>query len=171
MDWVKNSFSPLALSVVVLLGLIGFGTWYFQQNELDEQSKQIAELNRQVGSSQADEAQQSYTLMSQKGVTVEVYKPLRGSKVTNPVEVVGKVPGNWSFEADFPVELKDATGKVLVESPAGLLSDWMTEELVLFTVNLKYVDAASGEGLLILHKDNPSGLPENDDRVTIPIVF
>jgi hypothetical protein len=95
------------------------------------------------------------------------------SRVQSPLTVTGKVPGNWSFEASFPVQVTSKNGAVLVQTAAQLEGDWMTEELVPFSVTLTF-ERPSGDnpqGYLVLKKDNPSGLPENDDSVTIPIVF
>jgi hypothetical protein len=47
----------------------------------------------------------------------------------------------------------------------------MTSELVPFSLKLPYTAATPGNGSLILQKDNPSGLPQNDDSVTIPFTF
>lgn len=171
------SSSPKLLTniwlVVVLLAAIGFGTWYWQQRNINKLNGQISELNEGLDklqtSSQLDLAQASYTYTSQKGVTLEIYRPAKDSKVTSPVVVVGQVPGNWSFEATFSVKLKSADGNVVAQAPAQLHGDWMTKELVPFTAKLEFGNAKSGQGSLILQKNNPSGLPENDDTITIPV--
>jgi hypothetical protein len=49
----------------------------------------------------------------------------------------------------------------------------MTEQLVPFKAELTFkapVDE-NRRGSLILKKDNPSGLPENDDAIEIPVTF
>jgi hypothetical protein len=95
------------------------------------------------------------------------------SKVQSPLAVTGKVPGNWSFEGSFPVQVTNEGGVVLVQTAAQLEGDWMTEELVPFSVTLTFERPGGNnpQGYLVLKKDNPSGLSENDDSVTIPIVF
>ncbi len=52
----------------------------------------------------------------------------------------------------------------------------MTSEFVPFEAVLKFEKPASikgvvNKGSLILKKDNPSGLPKNDDALEIPILF
>ena len=52
----------------------------------------------------------------------------------------------------------------------------MTEEFVPFSAVLEFVTPTAGDpelnrGTLILQKDNPSGLPEHDDALEIPVVF
>jgi hypothetical protein len=95
------------------------------------------------------------------------------SRVQSPLTITGKVPGNWSFEGSFPVQVTNKSGVVLVQTAAQLEGEWMTEELVPFSVTLTFErpDGNNSEGFLVLKKSNPSGLPENDDSVTIPIVF
>ncbi|EKD63842.1 MAG: hypothetical protein ACD_51C00182G0004 [uncultured bacterium] len=64
----------------------------------------------------------------------------------------------------------DANGTVIAQGLVQALSDWQTEELVPFEGTLEFTtDALAGE--LILRKDNPSGLPENDEEIRIPVRF
>ncbi|MCC6563442.1 hypothetical protein IT087_00950 [Candidatus Uhrbacteria bacterium] len=94
-----------------------------------------------------------------------------GDTVTSPLIIAGEAR-LWYFEGTFPVKLVDQKGMALVESYASADGDWMTEEWVPFTAELVFAPPAPGTtGKLILAKDNPSGLPENDDRVEIPVKF
>ena len=84
--------------------------------------------------------------------------------------------GTWYFEASFPVVLPDWDGKIIAEGIAHAQSDWMTTNYVPFTATLDFTvqdttDPALMRGSLILQKDNPSGLPEHDDALEIPVVF
>jgi hypothetical protein len=95
-----------------------------------------------------------------------------GQEVTNPLALSGRARGYWYFEASFPVRLVDQSGAVLAEVPAQAIGDWMTEDFVPFTVTLSYAAQPSGsQGFLILRNDNPSGEPERDRSVTIPVTF
>jgi len=47
----------------------------------------------------------------------------------------------------------------------------MTDELVPFIATLEFKVPAEGQGTLVLNRDNPSGLPANDDSVFIPVDF
>lgn len=91
--------------------------------------------------------------------------------VTSPLTVGGVARGYWYFEASFPVELRDGNGKILAQGPATARSDWMTEEFVPFSITLTFAQPTTATGTLILRKDNPSGLPENDDELRIPVRF
>lgn len=112
------------------------------------------------------------TYTSQKGVAITLYQPLENMKVENPVEIIGKIPGTWSFEATFPIELYDGENTLIGSHFATLKDDWMTEQPVLFTATLDFdTQPTTDTGKLILIKDNPSGLPENSDRLEISVRF
>jgi len=60
---------------------------------------------------------------------------------------------------------------VLGQIPAQAQGDWMTENFVPFAATLDFTTPTTATGSLILEKDNPSGLPENDKQLTIPVKF
>ncbi|MDP3901280.1 MAG: Gmad2 immunoglobulin-like domain-containing protein [bacterium] len=92
-------------------------------------------------------------------------------KVRSPLLVTGEARGYWSFEADFPVRLLDGKGKVLDTAIATMQGDWMSQDFVPFTATLRFAHPQTQVGLLILQKDNPSGLPEHDDEVLLQVTF
>ena len=128
-------------------------------------------FTRDINQNEAPEEENLTQYTSDKGVMIVVDSPLRNTVVSSPLNITGRVPGNWSFEASFPVRLVDGEGKVLATGTGELQGDWMTEDLVSFKAVLEFDEPASGEGKLILMKDNPSGLPENDDSVSIQVLF
>jgi hypothetical protein len=100
-----------------------------------------------------------------------LFSPPTDATISSPVAVLGKIPGSWSFEAQFPIQLKDGSGKVVAQTTAQVLGDWMTNQLVPFSAQLTYQTTPSGNGTLVLQKDNPSGLSANADSISIPIKF
>ncbi len=92
-------------------------------------------------------------------------------KITSPVTLNGKARGYWYFEASFPVELLDGNGNRLAQGIATAKEDWMTEDFVQFEATLNFVKPETTKGTLVLHKDNPSGLPEHEDELRIPVMF
>ena len=100
---------------------------------------------------------------------VIVTVPKSGASVTKDFDVVGEAPGQWYFEASFPIQVRDRDGNVVGRTHANALGEWMTEAQVKFNATV-HVDSYSGPATLILLKDNPSGLPENDDSIEIPII-
>jgi hypothetical protein len=104
--------------------------------------------------------------------------PLPGSVITSPLEVSGQARGNWFFEASFPVMLTNWDGLIIAEGIATASGDWMTEDFVPFTATLTFVSPLEAtaptfmeRGSLILKRDNPSGLPEFDAALEIPVQF
>ncbi len=95
-----------------------------------------------------------------------------GNGVSSPWMLSGKARGTWYFEASFPVELRDAGGRIIAQTSAQAQGDWMTSEFVPFSATLEFAKQPTGShGTLVLKKDNPSGDPAHDDSITIPIVF
>jgi hypothetical protein len=98
--------------------------------------------------------------------------PLPGSRVASPLSIRGHAKGKWFFEGDFPVVLADANGKVIAKWYATAKKSRMTEAFVPFESVIKFKPPRSGsKGTLFLKKDNPTGRPEFDDALEIPVIF
>jgi hypothetical protein len=102
---------------------------------------------------------------------IRLDQPQPEQLVTSPLTVTGEARGYWYFEADFPVRLLDAEGHELAVAPAQAQGDWMVEEFVPFVVELEFAEPVTTRGELVLERDNPSGLPENDDQLVVPVRF
>lgn len=97
---------------------------------------------------------------------------VNGATLASPVTITGKARGGWYFEASFPIEIQNASGTKIAEGPAQAQSDWMTEQYVPFKSTLTFPAQPKGSmGKVILRNDNPSGLPENDKSLEIPVMF
>lgn len=101
---------------------------------------------------------------------VIIDSPAPNAVVTSPLTVTGKARGTWYFEASFPVRLLDDIGNELAIAPATAQGEWMTEDYVPFSATLEF-ETTVLTGTLELQKDNPSGMPENDASVRIPVRF
>jgi hypothetical protein len=99
--------------------------------------------------------------------------PQPEQNISSPLKLTGRARGTWFFEASFPVILTNWDGLIIAETHATALSDWMTEDFVEFeaTIDFENDNTVSNRGSLILQKDNPSGLPENDDALEITVFF
>ncbi|MEK7649424.1 MAG: Gmad2 immunoglobulin-like domain-containing protein [Patescibacteria group bacterium] len=105
---------------------------------------------------------------------IRINWPRPGStvKAGTPLLVKGEARGNWFFEASFPIVLKDANGTLLAQGIAQAEGEWMTTEFVPFVSTLSFSGTpATKDGTLTLQKDNPSGMPEHDDALVIPLTF
>lgn len=102
---------------------------------------------------------------------IRVSTPAPNALVSSPLRIEGEARGTWYFEASFPVKLLDANGKQVAAHYATALGEWMTEDFVPFASTLEFAKPATATGTLVLQKDNPSGLPEHDDEIRIPVRF
>ena len=162
----------IILAAVLIAGA-GYAAYIVQQQKINDLNKQITSLRSQLGDNNqpAFPVKPNYTVTSKKGVHITVYYPTANAKVASPVAVIGEIPGNWSFEASFPVKLLDSTGATIASGKGNVLGNWMTSTLVPFSAQLTYTGSPSGAGTLVLQKDNPSGLAANDDSAEITVHF
>ena len=93
-------------------------------------------------------------------------------RIDSPLVIKGEARGTWFFEGDFPIALEDKDGLIIAESYGVAEGEWMTEEFVPFTATIEFKRTKIyDEGTIVLKKDNPSGLPENEESLRIPILF
>lgn len=102
---------------------------------------------------------------------IRVINVSANQQITSPLTIEGEARGSWYFEASFPVELLDGNGKRLAILPAQAIGEWMTAEFVPFSITLTFAKPTTATGTLILRNDNPSGLPENERYISIPVRF
>jgi hypothetical protein len=102
---------------------------------------------------------------------IQVTTPLLNDEISSPVIIEGRARGFWFFEADFPVMLSDSKGNIIARGAAAAKADWMTEDFVPFSAELKFTPDYGKSGVVILRNDNPSDLQENNRQLTIPVFF
>ena len=108
----------------------------------------------------------------EKGDLIRPSYPRPNQEIESPLIVRGEARGYWFFEGDFPFVLVNWDGLIIAEGYASAKGDWMTEDFVEFEGRIEFKKPdVYNNGALILRKDNPSGLPEYDDALEIPIVF
>ncbi len=95
-----------------------------------------------------------------------------GQQITSPLTITGKARGSWFFEATAPVSIVNWDGLIIGQGYIQTLGDWMTEDFVEFSGTIEFeIPTYKNNGAIILQADNPSGLPENDKSIEIPITF
>ncbi|MEK7554657.1 MAG: GerMN domain-containing protein [Patescibacteria group bacterium] len=102
---------------------------------------------------------------------IQAANPRPGEVIESPLLIDGEARGTWYFEASFPVVLLDEKGTVIATSHMEAQGEWMTEEFVPFKGTIAFTVPETETGTLVLKKDNPSGLPEHDDELRIPVRF
>jgi hypothetical protein len=109
---------------------------------------------------------------NEKQELIHINAPRPNNTIKSPLEISGEARGSWFFEGDFPVVLTDWDGLIIAEGIAKTEGEWMTEDFVSFTASLEFdLPKYKKNGTLILRKDNPSDLPENDDALEVPVNF
>ena len=100
-----------------------------------------------------------------------VEKPKSYDLVESPLLINGRARGYWYFEASFPIRIFDDNGIELGLALAQAGGEWMTEDFVPFAAILEFKKPSTERGVLVFQKDNPSGLPEHDAELRVPILF
>lgn len=128
--------------------------------------------------------------IGEKSNLIIMSNPAPLSVVSSPLIIEGEARGTWFFEASFPISIVDWDGRIIAEghadavldpnnpdsTPASAETSWMTEDFVPFKAEITFtkpenIGDFSNRGAIILQKNNPSNLPENDDALEIPIRF
>lgn len=122
------------------------------------------------GRTYAEELPEKITYVKASADVVVVDLPYPGAVTGKEFSVVGKARA-WYFEGSFPIEVLDKNGARLAVSYVQAQGDWMTSEWVPFKGEIKVPHTYSGPATLVLHKDNPSGLPEHDASMSFPITI
>ena len=144
--------------ILVLFGIIGIMAWLLFTTP--------APTGTVTGTATTTTAEVNEPLSTR----VEVSAPKPNASVTKTFKVAGSAPGPWYFEASFPIKVIDKDGTMIGTSHGEAQGDWMTTGIVAFSANVT-TSGYSGPATLVLLRDNPSGLPENDDAVSIPITI
>jgi len=172
--------------IIMVLIILGFGiTWQLNRNTAPIVSNIVANFEQCVAAGYP--VQESYpdrcTTPDGKTFTRDIGNELEksdlivletprpGQVISSPVVIKGKARGSWYFEASFPARLIDANGQALGTMPIQANGEWMTTEFVPFTATMDFTTPSAKTGTLILQKDNPSGLPEHDEELRIPVIF
>ncbi len=165
------------LLVIVLITVLGIVAGWFGPRggrravDTPEERKEIWDGEDAVKKIKAVEKENLIVLES----------PRPSTTISSPVILTGRARGNWYFEASFPVSVVDWDGQIIGQGYAEAQGDWMTTEFVPFKATITfdiskiknnniYPDRMS-RGSLILHKDNPSGLSENNEALEIPLLL
>lgn len=102
---------------------------------------------------------------------IRIATPHAGGVVGKEFVVTGEARGPWFFEATFPIDIVGQNGSIIGGSFATAQGEWMTTDFVQFKSEIIDLPSAYiGPAWLVLKKDNPSGLPEHDASMWVPIV-
>lgn len=108
---------------------------------------------------------------SEEAAGIIIFSPQVDEIITSPYKINGLARGSWFFEASFPIVLLNEAGEELGRTTAEAMSDWMTTDFVPFEAEISFDPKTAEKGIAVFKKDNPSGLPQNDFSINIPVRF
>jgi hypothetical protein len=162
---------PLWIIIVLLLLVIGV---MFTNNGSKNATTAVSSSSHATTSIRSTASGQVSTNTSSSTVPlsarVTVLFPKSGAVVGRTFAIAGSAPGGWYFESSFPIQVRDRDDNVIGRGIGKAQTDWMVDTLVAFKSSITLTNTYVGPANLILLRDNPSGLPENADLVTIPII-
>lgn len=167
--------------VILLIGVLGAYYFYHQQKEIREISNfdACAAAGFPVMDSYPGQCRTPDGRSFTQGIGNELQfineillsNPRPNQKIPSPLKIQGKAIGMWYFEGRFSAELYDKNNILLGNAILTAQGEWMTEEFVPFEGSLKFEKPESQNGKLIIKNANPSGLPENEKALTVPVNF
>lgn len=118
-----------------------------------------------------------YMLEQKKEVStnenIKIYNIKSGQEIRSPLTIKGEVfGGNWTgFEGQVGmVKLVGLDGKTLGSAILNATSDWMKLPTN-FEVILNFNTPKDSNVFLIFKNENPSGMPEKEETMTLPVKF
>lgn len=147
--------------ILLLLLVVGLAVYFWKFNT----KQPVVSIKQEQSFPESTENEQ------EKIDLIQVESPRPNAEISSPLIIKGKARGTWFFEGSFPVKLIDDKNVVIGSTTAKADGEWMTNNFVPFTATLTFSSSGAKKGKLILRKDNPSALPENEDSLEIPLRF
>lgn len=171
---------------VLLIAIVAIALVYITRNPETEEAVRVTSFEECVEAGfpvmesypeQCSDGEQTFTRdignELEKSDLIKIYTPRPGDTLVagESREISGEARGYWFFEGDFPLEIVDPSGEQLLVHYATAEGEWMTEEFVPFKTEVVLETTYEGPASLILRRNNPSDLSENDDELIVPIVI
>lgn len=171
--------------LIIIAAAAALGTFYFMSHDEQDSANFISSYEECVSAGNPVTEGYPATCKTKQGSVFTQYignemeftdliisdNPRPKQKITSPLQITGQARGTWFFEASFPAQLVDANEKEIAVIPVTAVGEWMTEQFVPYQGSMTFTTPETPTGTLILKKDNPSGLPENDKALRIPVRF
>lgn len=90
--------------------------------------------------------------------------------IKSPLKLSGEARG-WFFEGVFGVKVLDGENKEIGQAQAHATSDWMSNKMVSYNVEINFTKPETPTGNIVFTKDNPSGLPPDNRSMWLPVRF
>ncbi|HEV3245415.1 MAG TPA: Gmad2 immunoglobulin-like domain-containing protein [Candidatus Paceibacterota bacterium] len=152
--------------VIVLAIIIGILAWLLITMPAHAPT---APASQQTTTSAAATTEQPTTVSGPLDTQVVVSAPKANATVSHTFDISGVAPSGWFFEAVFPIQVRDPDDNLIGTTQGRAQGDRTKAGPIAFTAQVTVDASYQGPANLILLKDNPSGLPEEMDSVTVPI--
>ncbi len=150
----------IIIPFLILITLLAGSFYLYVVKSRDSQENTISDISDNT-------RQVSYQIPD----LIIVKEPMGNSVVKSPLVVSGEARGLWFFEGSAPVRIVLADGSIIGSSNL-TAGEWMTEEFVPYSGTVEFVVPLDADrGFVVINRANPSGLPENDQRLSIPVRF
>lgn len=153
----KNNFLIMLLSGLLLIACIvaGFLAWKTQKLVKEIQTIQVPLIPTATPNSISEV---NITSIKSQGL------------ITSPVEILGTIDRSWTWEGTFQIEIVDGNGESLNSFPVGVIFENDDDKVGEFSISIPF-ESTTESGFIVVHSDNPSGLPENEKTFKLPIIF
>ena len=162
---MKTKIIIFSMVVLTIIFIFTFSSCSFLSQIATSTSNNESEETKAVKTTTTSEETEAITDQ------IRVSNPLSNQMIQSPLIIEGEALGTWFFEGVFPIMLLDSNGNAVARHFAQAQGEWMTEDFVPFKAQIEFEKPSTDTGILILEKDNPSGLPENDAKFEIPVRF
>jgi hypothetical protein len=168
--------------IILFLLVVAVAVWFWKFNEkqptisnfdecVEAGNPVMESYPRVCRTKQGQSFSESIGNETEKIDLIQIESPRPNTQISSPIIIKGKAKGTWFFEGSFPIKLINDQGVVIGNAIATADGEWMTQDFVPFTASLTFSSSGTNKGKLILEKDNPSGLPENEDFLEVPVNF
>lgn len=167
------------LSILCILSAVGIGFYTFHTflfDTEDESDLEVIEDGMEMENLPAASQVPSDVMaqIASKSELILVRSPKPLSVISDPAIISGMARGQWYFEGSFPITVTDWNGLIIGEGFVTAQGEWMTTEFVPFAGEITFTvppETQYQRGTIIFQKNNPTGLPEFDDALEIPVNF
>ncbi len=171
----KNSKINTVL-IVVLVVLVGYFVLSKHKANAPTSEMPVSTPREILVTGKADKSDLiSFTIARSTEVTRDKVDALGTERaLVGKMDAVGVIKGGYFFEGNIVVNILDKDKKLLRAGHGEATTDWMTSGPVSFkaTIDASGLPGAyGGPGYIEIRNDNPSGLPENDKSILIPVTI
>jgi hypothetical protein len=161
----KGKFILLLIGIIGVLGLLAFMLMTYMTANQKSATTTTPESVVPAASGEVPESFES-------GPPQDIFTPKVNEVVTSPLTITGVVPPGWMFEGIMPIKLVDENENVIAEGAAteDEPGSWQSGKRVKFTAVLNF-ETTAASGIIVIEKDNPSGLPENSGSIEQTVRF